>query len=333
MNYRDDEQVTTSASRFGSSLDRIEAAYLRILRGSVLVLASLLIVAAVVLGAISTYKMLRSEKSVAEEVATVTPEDVSSAVPAARVMVSSEAKSPKPALNIAEKNFYSNFVKRYHGLFVTKFEPFRQPDDKRMSQAEFGDAFLDPTGRLQRIAAGELDFATDRADLETMLPTLAAAAELPQTRLALANYRQAKKKQVCHSVQRVRYDTVRGWDSNATHCAGWYESPIGCSVIRTVEIPYSERKCAMQFPKGTRSHADLMRAHQDQYFRLLNDRRSENAARAESERQAIRNDNVEGRMSLMTALQILGGFLLLMFFFLLIAIERHQRRLARDAAI
>ena len=30
----------------------------------------------------------------------------------------------------------------------------------------------------------------------------------------------------------------------------------------------------------------------------------------------------------MTTLQILGGFLILMFFFLLIAIERHQRRFA-----
>jgi hypothetical protein len=34
--------------------------------------------------------------------------------------------------------------------------------------------------------------------------------------------------------------------------------------------------------------------------------------------------NVLGKLSLWTALQILGGFLLLMFLFLLIAIERHS---------
>jgi hypothetical protein len=37
-----------------------------------------------------------------------------------------------------------------------------------------------------------------------------------------------------------------------------------------------------------------------------------------------------GHLSLVTALQIAGGFLVLMFFFLLIAIERHQRRIAAE---
>jgi hypothetical protein len=239
-----------------------------------------------------------------------------------------DVATQKPSIDVEKKRFYNDFVKRYHQLFVTKFEPFRQPDDKRMSQAEFGDAFLAPSDRLKEVAEGNLDFDQDRADLETMLPTLASAADLPQTRTALINYRSDKKSQVCHTVQRTRYQSVRGWDSSASNCAGWYESPVGCSVIRTVEVPYSERKCAMEFPKGTRSHADLMRAYQDQYFQLLGDRRTAARSRAENTRAEIRSGNVEGQLSLMTSLQVLGGFLLLMFFFLLIAIERHQRRLA-----
>ena len=36
----------------------------------------------------------------------------------------------------------------------------------------------------------------------------------------------------------------------------------------------------------------------------------------------------DGKMSVVTALEVVGAFLSLMFFFLLIAIERHQRRIS-----
>jgi len=58
------------------------------------------------------------------------------------------------------------------------------------------------------------------------------------------------------------------------------------------------------------------------------------ASTAEAERQGIVAGIADGHLSLMTALQLIGGFLVLMFFFLLTAIERHQRKLARrDASV
>jgi phage-related minor tail protein len=89
----------------------------------------------------------------------------------------------------------------------------------------------------------------------------------------------------------------------------------------------------MEFPKGTRSHAAIFNAYHQRYNELLGDRREEYAAQAESERQSIIAGKLVGGASIWTALQIAGGFIMLMFFFLLIAIERHQRKQAVSASV
>jgi TRAP-type C4-dicarboxylate transport system permease small subunit len=50
------------------------------------------------------------------------------------------------------------------------------------------------------------------------------------------------------------------------------------------------------------------------------------------ERETIVEGISNGKANLWTALTLTLGFLVLMFFFLLIAIERHQRRFAREDA-
>ena len=113
-------------------------------------------------------------------------------------------------------------------------------------------------------------------------------------------------------------------------CPDWYQDPMGCTVTRTVEIPYTETVKSMEFPKGTQSHTQIFRAFQDRYFSLLTERRERVAREAQAERESIIEGNATGWISLKTALSVVGGFLVLMFFFLLIAIERHQRRLSAE---
>jgi type VI protein secretion system component VasF len=72
---------------------------------------------------------------------------------------------------------------------------------------------------------------------------------------------------------------------------------------------------------------------QDRFYKLLQKRRDANRAEAENERASIAAGIVDGKLTLWTALQILAGFIVLMFFFLLIAIERHQRRLAGSGTV
>jgi hypothetical protein len=206
-----------------------------------------------------------------------------------------------------------------------RFEPFRQPTDRRLTLEEFDDTFVSTGTRLSAVSRGRLDFDADRAELETLFQVMAEAAALPRTQQRLRAYQRAQRVRVCRNVQRMRTTRRPSWDSYSTACQNWYYD-MGCAVTREVQTPYTERVCEMRFPEGTQSHIQIFRAFQNRYYELLNQRRSENAARAQSERLSILHGINEGRLDLMTSLYVIGGFLVLMFFFLLIAIERHQRQ-------
>lgn len=319
--YAEDDQPTLR-QKFGSGLDRLEHAYLRILRAAILVIATLLIVAAVLLAAYSLYRITRSPQSVVEQQASVAADEIVDAEQPAEP----RRQVTEAAVNPYYRNFYDRFIGEYHRLFRNRFEPFRQREDKQLSRTEFGDSLIQPTQRLDAIQKGELDFETDKSDLESLLAVMTSAAEHQTTQRRLRRYLNARKVQVCEDVQRTRALVQSGWDRYSMNCANWYEEPMGCPVTRTVQQPYTVRQCRMEYPPNTQSHAEIFRALQDKYLMLLNARRETNAAEAEQKRADIVAGQAAGAASLFTSLQIIGGFLILMFFFLLIAIERHQRR-------
>jgi hypothetical protein len=318
-------------SRVGTALDRAEHVYLRVLRAMILIIATLMIGFAAWLAVSSLYKMSRSPDSVEEKVASVQSDElVDAELEATRPL---PAEAAKPVATPEQRRFYNDFASRYYGLYQARFEPFRQADDKQLSKDEFDDSFIGSEKRLEQVASGELDFENDSADLRTLLTVMTEAADKPTTRQRLEKYKRAHKVRVANKVQRTRTEYRRGWDSYATHCAGWYESPVGCAVQRSVQVPFTETVVTMEFPKGTQSHTDLFRAFQNRYFELLGSRRDANAATANHEREEIVTGKAEGELSLTMAMQIFAGFLVLMFFFLLIAIERHQRRMSAQLEI
>lgn len=313
------------AARFGGTLDRIESVYLKVLRAVVLLVATLLLLWALGWAALSVVRILRSPDSVVEASSTVTSSDLL-AGGAERSMLPTTSSEPR---NTAEqRNFYGGFVQRYHRLYKARFEPNLRQDDKRLNQGEFDDLTIDSSGRLRAIRNGELDFATDRADLETYLPVVTEAAEAPETASRLAKYRTAKKQRVVSQVQRTRTETRRGWDSSSMDCSNWYVDPIGCATTRQIETPYTERVTSTRYPDGISSPNQVLKSYQDRYFSLLADRRRESAAKADAERDGISFGQVQGWTGLSQSVLVAGGFLALMFFFLLIAIERHQRGLS-----
>jgi hypothetical protein len=276
--------------------------------------------------------MSRSPDSVVEETAAVSADELTDAQAAQPQRTDVEGGS-KSAFNPAYQQFYSNFVSRYYGLFQSKFAPYRQRDDKQLTKQEFDDLFLNTSARLDALKKGDLNFEDDRADLETLNTIMSEAADKTKTLERLRQYQAARKVPVSKKVQRTRTSLERGWDSTATFCPQWYDSPVGCSVIRPVQTAYTETVTTMEFPQGTQSHAQIFRAFQDRYFSLLQERRDANSSAAEKKRQDIIASIGEGRLSLLTALEVLGGFLALMFFFLLIAIERHQRRISETSGV
>ena len=321
-----DEEGASVRARIGSAFDKVESIYLRALRVFILIIATMLVLFATWLCVSGLWGVVRSPDSVIEAPAKVDAAELTSAESPDRTEAGSPNGKRDPGAEY--RKFYAEFGRRYFNIYTSLFEPYRQPDDKKLTQNEFIDAYLKPEARVQAIADDGLDFSADKADLENLYLTMNEAATLPQTVERLQKYKKAKRVQTTKKVQRFRAETRRGWDSYSTSCPAWYESPVGCSVMRSVQVPYSETVKVMELPKGTQSHAQIFRAFQDKYFHLLKERRDHNAKAAQDEREGILAANVAGKVSLFTALQVLGGFLVLMFFFLLIAIERHQRRIA-----
>lgn len=321
------EQIASRAKlarRASHALDRAEAFYLKVLRAMILIIATLLLAYAAWLAAYSLYKISRTTESVVEAQASVAADEITDAA----TPETPSTSGTKPVPNLVQQRYYNGFVGRYYQLYRGMFEPYRQAEDKQLTRAEFDGAFIDTQARLQAIKSGDINFEQDKADLETLLGVMTEAAGRPVTIDRLKRYKAARKVQVTKQIERTRVDYVSGWDSTSVACSDWYQSPVGCPVRRPVETPYVETVQVMEFPKGTQSQTQIFKAFQDRYYGLLGDRRSSNAVKAKQAREDILSGIAEGRISLVTALQIVGGFLVLMFFFLLIAIERHQRRLA-----
>jgi len=311
--------------RLGPIFDRVETIYLRVLRITILIIATLLILYTAYLAISGLYRVAQSPESVKEAVANVTANEI---VEAEEQTGPTGTAEKSPATDAAQQKFYGDFAKRYYALFRTKFEPLRQAEDKTLSLDEFDDNFVQSNRRLKAATTGEINFAKDSADLDALLATMTAAASEPKVAQQLQRYKTAKKVPVQRQVRKTRTEYRRGWNSLSTNCENWFYSPIGCAEQRAVEVPYTVTVTAMEFPKGTQSHSQVFRAMQDRYFALLEQRRADNAADADLRRTKIAIGNVEGAAALDNALRIFGAFLALMFFFLLIAIERHQRRIA-----
>jgi hypothetical protein len=317
--------------RVSSALNSAETFYLRVLRGAILVVATGLLLYAAGLALISLYKVTRSPQSVQEKEAAVAPGELTRAGIPARAGAETSAD---PEVNPAQRQAYDRFLRAYYNLFRTRFEPFRQSTDRQLSVSDFDGTFVNTGTRLTAVSRGELDFAADQRDLRSLYGAIKDAAALPETQNRLRAYQRAQRVRVCRNAQRMRTIDRPGWDPYGTSCANWYEN-MGCPVTRRVQTPVTERVCQMQLPQGTQSHLDIFRAYQNEFYRLLNQRREANAAEAAAARSSIEQGILEGRLDLATVLRMLGAFLALMFFFLLVAIERHQRnrmRAARSAA-
>jgi len=323
--YRMDMMRDPAPSRAGAGnlLDRIENLYLRALRGVLLVTATLLLIGAVAWGGLSLVRLLRSPDSVQPEAVRVEAADIAGTP----LATAARASRGEPVLR-NERAFYDGFVKRYYSLYRSRYQPSLRSEDKRLTLGEFDDLTINTTGRLSAVRDGRLDFAADRADLETFLPVVTAASSTRDSIKQLTSYRTARKRPVATQVQRTRTETRSGWDPYSTACDGWYVAPEGCAVTRRVEVPYTTRVAMMRYPDGIASPGEILKGFQDRYFALLQQRREASVADAAARRQDIVDGQAAGRAGLFTAIGIVAAFLVLMFFFLLVAIERHQRRLA-----
>lgn len=314
----DTETLDHEAKRDVARLfNRMERAYLAVLRTGALIVASLLLLYAAWLALSGFYKVSRDVKSVKEVPATVSAEEVTDIdVKSAQNTPKDEAADPFKR----ERAYYRDFAKRYFGLYRAKFEPYLQANDPKTNARDFDARFVDVNGRLESIEQGDLNFAADKDDLESLLKTMTAAAEAKVTKDRLQAYQKAKKSKVSHTVTDMkteRYCSYYGYYID--QCINW----------DTREVPVKRTVTETKLPDGVLSPGDLFGAYHNKYVATLIDHRSENAADANTKRTEIMRDNATGIDRLWTAIKVIGSFVIVMFLFLLIALERHQRKIAR----
>lgn len=318
-------EAPAGATGFLTIFDRIERIYLLILRVSILVIATALLLYAAWLAASGLYRTSLSPNSVIEANASVAANEI-----VETGTTTPDAIAPSTTASPEQRKYYASFVGKYYALFRKNFEPYRHPEDKTLSRDEFDDAYVRSLERMTAVADGRISFDADKADLESLFAAVTTASNDAAVKKTLKQHQNAKKVAVVHKVERTRSEMRSGWNSLSTSCANWYNDPIGCSETRSVQVPYTATETRMEYPTGIKSPGQLFHDMQDRYFSLLEQRRADNRAEANRQREAILSKNAEGAAALALSWRVAGGFIAIMFFFLLIAIERHQRRLTLD---
>lgn len=314
------EGVSERRARFASFVTRVEAFYLSALRIILLLLATVLIACALWFGIAGLYNVSRNAASVKVEPANVTAAEVADIPTTSSDNAATDGKRADPLKE--QRAYYKQFVDSYYGLFANRYLPYRQPDDAVPDRAAFDERFVRSADRLAALSNGDIDFATDKADLDGLLKSMRDVTDLPATADRLKRYKSAKKNRVSRVVRGMRSER---------YCSyfGYYINE--CISYSTRNVPYERTVTDVQLPKGLMPPANLLHAYQDRHFELLTTRRRDSADKADAARADILIGNARGAVSLWQGLLLIGGFLAVMFLFLLIAIERHQRRLAAEA--
>lgn len=315
----DADQAVTGPRRFVEFLARAETTYLAVLRAATLVFATVLIAFAGWLAISGLYNISRNADAVKEEPAEVAAAEVIKVdLGAPPAQKAGDKAGAQPRFE-EEKAFYRSALDQYYKLFQGSFEKYRKSDDKSLSRQEFDNRFLNTEARIGALGSGEFNFAQDKADVSALIKVMTEAAALPETQERLQKYRQAQRTRVEEKINRTREER---------YCAYYGYYIDSCISYETRTVPYVETKVSMKLPAGVVSHTDLFAAYHDKFIDTLVERRKANQEAAASERSDILVANEKGHASLLTALSVAGAFMALMFFFLLIAIERHQRKLA-----
>lgn len=301
-------------------LDRVEGIYLTILRVAVLAVATICLIAAAGFAIDGMWRLLVST-NVREEATVVTPAEVSAALKAAPEPRETEAGSGvSPAVRRAHATFTRDVFPAYYLVYRQASETYKKPEDKTLSSGELMSAL---GYDLDTYAAGTSLttklFVEDAAYREQAQAAIKAAMSDASMVNLLRVYKAAQKtEQACTT----RYEQRRVPDV----CYDWYYGSYACSVTRSVPI----QRCVPTYPDGIVSPLTAFGRADGAFRQLWTDKAAVNARKAQDTRidREITRSMIGPRLAL--ALQIAGSFLVVMFFFLIIAIERHLRRLSKS---
>ena len=243
----------------------------------------------------------------------------------ARAIVAEKAK--------AKLGISQDIRQRTLRIFKAGLKPYQRPDTK-ITEQEVVDfiwsedriaSFNGLAGRLVGTEGKALDSREDV--MRHALGVVEAANRTTEFKNQLVAYRDAKKVNVCTEKTLTRTRSVRGWDSYATNCSDWFESPVGCQSTRVVEEPYVDKVCEMKFSDDLEDPAQQFASAIQRYVDTAENKlvSATSDAREQTAANLLRKE--EGTNSISDSGKLFLGFLAVMFLYLFVAIERHYRRL------
>lgn len=305
-----------SKTELSNRLEKIEAAYLLALRVAGLVAASLCLLAALFFAGDALWRFAVPTK-VSPEPTSVNTEALArmvSAAPEATATTSSKSDPYKAAHDVFKRDVWP----KYYGIYAKAAQTYRNDQapvvssDKMMDSLGYDLASYREASEEGDGLAPVVRLVNDATYQQTALHHVGEIFNSPAVKARLNAFtRAAKSREVCTTTPVTQ--TVR-------QVCGYYYV-YDCSYTRTVQ----QRRCENHFPENVLSPAAAFEKA-DLVFAMEwadDETRKANIAQAKSDdRQALR-DGIGPRFQM--ALVILAGFLVVMFFFLLIAIERHLR--------
>jgi hypothetical protein len=329
----------TFTNRASAATARLERIYLAALRIIVLLFATICILAAGYFAVDGLRRSLTSTHVEPEPVAVSTEEALKPLMQGdqpAKTEGSTPANGPSAAAKTAHETFLNGTFVPYYEAYRAMAAAYNKPEDTILSKADLADRLGYTAAAIDSYEVGDSPveqglaktarlFQTDSAYAGPQINVITDALKDPRLLRKAMQYKAAQKTaQACSTAYVVR----SVWDPNSTACVGWYEEPYGCSVRRQVPV----EQCVPAYPEGIRSPLETI-IRLDAAYRLswadkINSA-DEAAAAKSTERQAVK---AKAPGMLLLALQVFGVFLAVMFMFLLVAVERHLRRLSRAGA-
>lgn len=306
------------------NLERLESAYLQALRIAGLVIATLCLIAAIAFAANALWR-LAVTTDVAPE-----PTSVDSSTIAQQIVAQSEPQgndktgdASDPA-TIAYNEFKSDFWPKYYEVYKSAYQKYTNNSDPLVESDELI-VQLGYTLDFFRETLGENDFGeaavyADRIQRMVSDPSYQEAALKHVTEAMNASVLQPKFSAYKTATKSEERCTTTPRSERVRRTCGYYYV-YDCSYTRTVQV----RRCEAVFPETVLTPA-MAFARADMIFAeswLYDEAIKRDIARTERAKRQETRAAIGPNLQL--ALMIIAGFFVVMFFFLLVAIERHLR--------
>ena len=300
-------------------LDRIERVYLASLRVAILGVATLCLLGAIFFGANALWRVFVST-DVEENPVEVTGAQVAAELKKAAPEQSGRDRSNEipSAVRQAHARWARDVFPQYYAVYRTASQAYKKPEDETLSSQQLMEALGYDLNSYAGDAEKALWFVNGTNYQQQALAAVTTAMKDPAVVSQLTEYKAAEKTaQSCSTT----YQRRRVWDPYSTACYNWYEYPQGCEVTRSVPV----ERCVPAYPDGIVSPRVAFGRADEEFFRLWSQQSQQVRAEAQATRDGREATRAQIGPNLLLALQILGAFLVVMFFLLMVAIERHLR--------